>query len=413
MEIIELDEDQLISDCELIKITIGEYEGNWALKTATVITRGGQVCHRDESYNVRGDYYHEDEFTDYDIVYDEYYERYEYESDCYFGYVGNDTTGYFNTESDYVSYGDDFFISREVAANHGIFYCCDCEMDYHRDYGCDCPDIDEDNDEESDDIVYCFDYHSKYREDFSKESIYKIGFEVEKEDRNIRDDVLAIDLFDDTGWAKERDGSLGIGGFELVSPILPLDITKSVNQQPDIINSINSVESYINARYTRKCGGHINISRQNISSQELLRSIGGYLPLFYSLYQNRVENGYSPAKSLRRYIEVREKYSSFNCKNDGIIEVRIFPAVMNVANLLWRTELLRIILSNPTENYKTALVKIANPKNELHQHLAKIFDRQKLFEKVKLFVNYAAQFEQVQFKQKTINHNLGKIYKVA
>lgn len=406
MEIINLHASQLISECELIKITIGEYSGNWALETATLVTRGGEICLEDEAIKIHGDYYHEDEFDQYDIVYDHYNQEYDFDGNCLYGYVdSNDSKGDFSRDADWVEYEDTYYMTEAIASDYGIYHCSDCNITYSEHGGCDC--------DEDDDLSYCFDYHSNYREDFSNDSIYKIGFEVEKEDEAVRNDELAYDLFSETGWAKELDGSLGCDGFELVSPVFPLEVTTTIYEQPLITESVYRVESYLNAEYTKKCGGHINISRQGANSQELLESIGGYLPLFYSLYQNRVRNTYSPAKSLRLYTSEREKYCSFHCKSNGVIEVRIFPAVKNITNLLWRAELLRLILANPTHSYKTALAQIANPKNGLHQHLLKIFDKQQLFNKVKLFVKYAAEFEQVQFTPKLVNHNLGKIYKVA
>ncbi len=407
MEIIQLKDNQVI-EClgELVQITIGSYEGNWTSEGNTTLLESGERCINDEAYEINGNYYHEEEFDENGIVYDHFHEEYAFEDDCHYGHIGRFETGHFSTYSDYVRYEDEYYLNYEVAESHGIYYCSDCDENYHIDYGCSCSD---DDDCDS----YCFDYHSGNRRDYSEGSIFKIGFEVEKEDEEARNSQYAFELFSETGWAKEHDGSLGCGGFELISPTLPLDIECPIYEQQNITKAINNVKNYIDAAYSKRCGGHINISQQDVSSMELLEGISGYLPLFYAIYQHRLNNTYSKAKSLKTYIKDIDKYSSFHCKRNGVLEIRIFPAVRNETNLLWRAELLRLILAKPTTSHKAALEQIANPKNSLHQHLTKLFNTQELFSKVKLFAQYAKQFDEINIKQKTVNHNLSKLLKAA
>lgn len=408
MEIIELDNSQVINCVgDLVKLTIGDYEGYWANEDSTVVLYSGEICLHEEAHLVNDEYYHESEFESFGIVYDHYDEVYALISDCYYGYISYREEGYFAKTAEYVYFNDTYYLDSEVAADCNIYYCNGCDNYYDDDNGCIC------NQEEEDDDDYCFDYHSGKRKDFSNGSIYKIGFEVEKEDNQQREQDYAHELFNSTSWAKERDGSLGCGGYELISPVFPLDINNSLFTQNIIIDSINSVANYINANYSSSCGGHINISQAGKSSQLVLQSFSAYLPLFYSIYQNRINNTYSKAKQLKLYLNESEKYCSFNCKTNGVLEIRIFPAVKNVTNLLWRAELLRLILKHPTANYKTALAYISNPNNELHQHLRKVFSTKELFIKVKLFAQFAQEIDKVHIKQKNVNRNLVKVLQAA
>lgn len=404
MDIIQLQHNHVIACPEMVKLTIGEHKGHWANIAFTVCLKSEERCLTEEAYEIEGSYYHKSEFDSYNIVYDNYQNQYDFDSNCLYGYIKWNEEGHFSVDADYVEYRGDYYISEYVAEDFGIHYCSDCENHYHEDNGCDCSNECE---------RYCFEYHSDNRKDFSENSKYRIGFEVEKEDICQRDEEYAIDLFAETGWAKEEDGSLGSGGFELVSPVLPLAIDLPVQDQSVITDSIYDVRSYINAEYSKRCGGHINISQDGLSSKELLTSFSGYLPLFYAIYQNRIDNTYAKAKSIKHYIHEWDKYSSFHCKGNGVLEIRIFPAVKNDTNLLWRAELLRLILANPTSSNKKALEQIANHKNSLHLHLRKVFNSQDLLAKVKLFALYAKQFDDINIKQKTINHSVVKILKAA
>lgn len=405
MEIIELESNQVIRCDELVKITIGTYEGDWTSRDNVTSLRSGEICLSDEAIEVNSEYYHEEEFDTWGIVYDNYEDCYSFSDDCFYGYIdGHGTSGYFSVDADYLVWGSNYYIHSGVAEYYGIYHCNDCETTYNinaEDCGC------EDD--------YCFSYHSGNREDFSKDSIYKIGFEIEKEDEEQKEYGYARDLFDSTGWAKETDGSLGSDGFELVSPILPLDLSKAVYEQDCLISSIDEVKNYINADYSKRCGGHINLSCRGLSSSDMLLKFKGYMPLFYAIYQSRVENKYCTAKKFCDYIKYAEKYLAFNCKsnNQGILEIRIFPAVKNVANLLWRAELIRIMLANPTESYKKALEQVSNPKNELCKHLSRVFNQSQLLEKQRLFAKYTQQFENFTFKQRVVNRNLRKTLQAA
>lgn len=419
MEIMQINDIRvIITNDRLIKITIGTYKGAWVQKNDTQILKSDKRCLKTEAYLIEGNYYHMMEFERNEIVYDHHYNNHTFMDKCHYGFVSRNVEGYFHEDAEHEYFEDTYYINASVMNSHNIYYCADCEVTYNQvnsECGCDTEcdnynDEDEDENHTDNDVrEYNFCYHSNNREDHSNNSIYKIGFEVEKEDVAQCKQGYARDLFEATGWAKEHDGSLGTGGYELVSPVFPLNIDKKVSTQWKLNSSIDNVANYINASYSKACGGHINISKQGLDSYALLTRISGYIPLFYALYENRLENHFSQAKKLSTYINNSDKYGAFHCKLNGVLEIRIFPAVKDVSNLLWRTELIRLILKYETTNYKCALGYINSPNSELNQHLRKIFSTEKLMRKAKLFAHYAQYYERVSIDKKIINRSLSKL----
>lgn len=365
--------------------------------------KNGELYSKDEVVFVEGNYYRKIEMEQLNIIFDHYYQKYVFDNDCYmYGVVGiNSKYGYFNKDANYINTGDEWYISYEVMFDNGIDHCESCEIYYyfnHEDCNCDS------------NSRYCFDYHEKIRQDISNNSMYKIGLEVEKEDLYQLEKEYPEDLFYCTNWIKEEDGSLNEDGFELVSPVFPFDIEKNIFEQEIIINSINEVSDYINAEFTESCGGHINISCKNLTSRDLLFKISGYIPLLYSIYEKRVKNTFSEAKQLKLY---NDRKLAFRLKELGVLEIRIFPAVKNVNNLLWRIELIRLFIKYSTNQYKVALHNISNPKHEIHQHLLKVFNKEQLLQKCKLFAGYLCSIDYIELNRKTINKSLVRINKAV
>jgi hypothetical protein len=178
----------------------------------------------------------------------------------------------------------------------------------------------------------------------NSETIVSFGVEVEKEDAYVMETIRYNELYDTTGWAKERDGSLDSDmGFELVSPIYDLfDLTAL---KKDLENRY--IREHVNASYNSDtCGGHITISVRDMSSFELIGGLKAFFPLLYSLYPDRCSESYSQAKSAYDLILSPTKYSAVYVKNDKLVEFRIFPAVVNTTDLLWRIELMQFIVRN-------------------------------------------------------------------
>lgn len=232
----------------------------------------------------------------------------------------------------------------------------------------------------------------------------KIGFEIEKEDLEAKESWYAHELQDKFGWGKENDGSLcGESGFELVSPIYSLHESKEY-----FLNEFGKIKELINAEYSGNCGGHINYSHPEFNNFELLESIKGYLPLLYSMYEHRINSRWSKAKSANDLMRDREKYQSVNIKSQ-CIEFRIFPAVKNVSNLVWRLELIQIMDLNKSKSPLQVIDWMADLNHPLHLHLSKVFSFEKLVQKIHLVAKYAFQLEKISISERTLEEIESKL----
>jgi hypothetical protein len=185
---------------------------------------------------------------------------------------------------------------------------------------------------------------------FNNSSPYRIGYEIEKEDSYILEfcNIHEFKKKSDNLFRKERDGSLcDESGFELISPVYELDSEKI---QQHICN-YKIIESHINAEVNYEtCGGHISISNINKDTWRFYSDLENYIPLFYAMYPNRCNQNYCKAKTKISLKNENEKYQAIKIHANRI-EIRIFPAVRSVKQLIFRTKLLEIILNNPTDNY--------------------------------------------------------------
>ena len=228
-----------------------------------------------------------------------------------------------------------------------------------------------------------------------------IGFEIEKQDEDVRGQDAAQDILERYGWIKERDGSLcHYTGFELVSPVYSLNenfseifkpmeylINASTNNKgnkPTEADPDENLQGYDSDRNrydvneaprAKNCGGHINISHPKFTdSYKLAQALENYYPLFYAMYKGRLNNHYAEAKNKKTKKQNRfNKYSAFHCKGNGVLEIRIFSAVKNVSQLLWRIELIRWMLEHPYRGAASIVGHIINPKSKLNDLLSKVY----------------------------------------
>jgi hypothetical protein len=257
--------------------------------------------------------------------------------------------------------------------------------------------IHEEYEPEDDDEEYNFSYHSSNPAFLATSNEAKIGFEIEKEDYTEYTSIYASDLQRETGWGKEDDGSLGNGGFELVSPVFPLHNTLSYFEE-----KFNKISNLINADYSSKCGGHINYSHPDFSSEDLLTEISGWIPLIYSLYERRLNNTYCSGKSIESLKSDRVKYQAINIKSK-CLEFRIFPAVKNVKNLLWRLRLIQIMDLNKTTNPLKVISHMTDENHDLHKLLIEIFSYEKLISKVYRIAFFSESMTGHIINQETVN----------
>jgi hypothetical protein len=205
-------------------------------------------------------------------------------------------------------------------------------------------------------IRYVSPYHSdsssEYIFDDIKPERFQVGFEVEKEDINVRNSISINDFKTATGgyWRKESDSSLDSNsGFELISPYMDFNVDRIAQY----LHESDVIIQHINAEYDlATCGGHINLSDKQQNGIELFESISGYVPVLYSMYSNRLRSGYS--QGLKKE-ELKHGARAAVCVKPNRIELRLFPAIRNVDILLFRLRLLRFMCENFTEDYSTAL----------------------------------------------------------
>jgi hypothetical protein len=206
-------------------------------------------------------------------------------------------------------------------------------------------------------------------------------------------------LYNETGWIKERDRSLDDSiGYELVSPAFNLyDDGLDKDLEDDDIKRL------INAKFSDRCGGHINIGSSIYTTEQMFEGISGFFPLFYSMYEHRLHKTYSKAKKKHEYYS-KDKYSSIYIKSN-VVEIRIPSSVINVTNLLWRRDLVRIMIDNFNKSEVQILRMLLNDKSKLHIHLRKVFTLEKLVEKIDKFVKYSEEFN----NKKLSNANTSKL----
>lgn len=226
---------------------------------------------------------------------------------------------------------------------------------------------------------------------WSKKPRYYIGYEIEKEDEDVRNSI-EIDEFEnqtDNIWRKESDGSLdSCSGFELVSPTFELNTKKIF----DYIRSNELLVKHIDASKSYSCGGHINLSEEGLTGEQMFDKIKGYTPLLYALYHGRVDKNYCKGKSNKDLKEDNEKYQAIKIHSNRI-EFRIISAVPNVETLEWRTKLIKKMLDYPTNDIKTAFFYVETKFKSLLKQTYKT--EEKLNELHNRFVKYSLEFENI------------------
>lgn len=344
-----------------------------------VISADGDVLDRNDAFYCEGneEYYHTDDMVH---VYEGRYEQWYSQS-----YVDNN--------SDFV-YFDGNYYDDDARDRHDIVYVEDRDewdyrdnVYYHEDSGYyTYPDDSEE---------YVRGYHNGgYRSMyFSKQPKYKIGFEIEKEDEDVRNSI-DIDTFEDATdykWRKEKDGSLcDDSGYELISPTFEFNINKIFEH----IESNDELVKHINARYTKSCGGHIHLSEEGLSGNDLFEKIKGYTPLFYALYYGRVDKNYCKGKKNDDLQNENEKYQAIKIHHDRV-EFRIISAVPNINTLKWRSKLLMMAIQNPTDDVIKAYYNVDTKFTKL---LKQVYNDDKLQDLKHRFINYTQQFEGLDIK---------------
>lgn len=344
-------------------------------ETEYVVTYDGQVFHRDDVSFCEGEdkYFHNDDMI---MVY-------EGRSESWY------SIRYVEGNSEFSEYRGSFY-DENAMERHGLVWVLDrdevrSEDDayYHEGDGWySYPESDTDD--------YVRGYHNgSYRTyTFNNAKKFYVGFEIEKEDRDVLTSV-DIDEFEnstDGYWRKEKDGSLDeYCGYELISPTFEFDIPKIFK----LIESNDLLVQHINANYTTSCGGHIHLSEDGLSGEELFDKIKGYTPLLYALYHGRVDRNYCKGKKNDDLKSHDEKYQAIKIHHNRV-EFRIISAVPTVKTLKWRCKLIEQILKSPTDDPIKAYYNVDTKFTKL---LKEVYSDEKLVELKNRFITYTKRFE--------------------
>ena len=238
------------------------------------------------------------------------------------------------------------------------------------------------------DNPYRLGYHELMRVNAEEiTSGFSVGFEIEKEDYDAMVSIEAIELYNQTSWAKERDSSLcDDEGYELVSPTYDL-MSDTLDKH---IKASESLRDHINASKSARCGGHIHLGVAEYSGRTLFDKISPWVPLIYSLYVGRIGRNCCKVKKndiMRLNIE---KYQAVRIFDDHI-EFRIISAVKDVDTLLWRRDLMRIIMNNLDYSPMRVIGELLDSKSPLHNHLTKQYSPSQVAVKAKLYAYFASE----------------------
>ena len=217
----------------------------------------------------------------------------------------------------------------------------------------------------------------------TKSTEFTIGFEVEKEDDEVKHSINHIKFRKATGWDKERDGSLNEDGYEIVSPTYDLYDDRL---DEDLRNDI--LQQHINADYSRRCGGHIHLGAVGMRGTTFFDRLAPWLPLIYAVYVGRINGEHCKVKKNDNIKYSSDKYQSVRLFDDHL-ELRIPSAVSDVENLLWRRDLLRIICDNLDATPLRIVSMLTDKRSKLYKHMSKVYNDARMLEKFRLYVYFA------------------------
>ena len=332
-----------------------------------------------------------------DMYFCEYYEEHTEEPTtlCYIGRRGehqysdkainklglNEYNGDFY-DWDALSYHDLYYCEDDNQVhNINDLYYHDSDGEYH---------LSPEEEDTSEDYISGYHDGGYKKREFTKKPKFFIGFEIEKEDKEVKESLYISDFKDSAPlWRKERDGSLNDeSGYELISPTYELKVGKIKKE----IQENSMLLAHINAKHSKSCGGHINISEVGKTGEKLFNDLKGYTPLFHALYYGRVDKNYSKGKSNEKLLSENEKYQSIKI-HDNRVEYRIISAVPDFDTLIWRAQLMDFILNNQTECTKEAFFKLNTTLLPLIKKVYKTPERlNALIDRV---IKYTLQFENV------------------
>lgn len=243
---------------------------------------------------------------------------------------------------------DDGWYSNEWL-NNNTSRCCECgrrvrDEDMCGDY---CESCDEDR--ENSDGVRDYSDRSADRMKPERDIDLKFGIELEVEAKRGRADSISAFGFPDKYCVYKEDGSLGCGGFEIVTrpdcPSVHKRIFNEILAKPAVRDTTNSWKS-------GRCGIHIHVSRaplgklwlgrilvlvNSVSMSTIVRTVAGrYNETYSNVSAKQLTDGGRNG---------RNRYDAVNTSGDKTIEFRIFRGTLNRESFLKNVEFVEAVLA--------------------------------------------------------------------
>jgi len=189
--------------------------------------------------------------------------------------------------------------------------------------------------------------------------IFGIGFEIEKSEMPEITFYKKV-LYNETGCVIEKDASVE-NGFELKTPIYNLFSLKTEER-------LLQIKDFIDVPHVVNAGGHINFSYTELHPEKLLDAVRGFIPLIYSMNNQRIYNNYCKANKIKNLKYNLDKYQSIRIRND-YLEFRIFSAVKSFEDIIFRLNFFRIIAENLFMPFNKVLQMALNENSLLYKTL--------------------------------------------
>lgn len=227
-----------------------------------------------------------------------------------------------------------------------------------------------------------------------------LGIEIEKEDENFNFGNAQLKQL--LKWRRERDGSLGYYGFELISPIYSLTNVRALIK--DLSHPV--LQAGVNCGSSERCGNHYHLSASHLTVPELAAGMAYLMPLLYAMYPNRLNNSYCAPKRISGRVvysvingDIRttlgDRYEAMNI-GEKTVELRIFPAVKNLRQLVFRLNIIRtylhqLLYASPVQ----VIAEICDTRSVLHGVLSGVYNSPDKIENLLFkYASYSIQYEQ-------------------
>jgi len=120
----------------------------------------------------------------------------------------------------------------------------------------------------------------------------------------------------------------------------PVSLLSNCKKRDEIFDLIKSHSYLENPKINKLCGGHITISKLNLTGKELFIKFKKYIPIIYSLCFKRLKY-HACCKNL--YLDkIGIKFAPMHAKKD-LLEIRLFPMSKNIDEIFFRYKLINKI----------------------------------------------------------------------